>query len=150
MNRTILIDIRVPGEPVPKGRHQVLLRPGRRPHIYTPKETMQYEKTVKWHARDEWRSKPNTERGLEVRILFARHKKAGDLDNLVKSVLDGLNGIVFADDRQVGRLVATQIERDKALEPFTAIQVRGPLPATAAGRLSQQEQEFEWAIDSRK
>ena len=32
-----------------------------------------------------------------------------DIDNLAKFVLDGLNGLVYHDDRQVVRLVATKL-----------------------------------------
>lgn len=37
----------------------------------------------------------------------------GDLDNYAKAALDGLNGVVYADDKQVVELVANKVWPDE-------------------------------------
>lgn len=36
----------------------------------------------------------------------------GDLDNIAKPILDGLNGVVWSDDRQIARLTLRRVRRD--------------------------------------
>jgi Holliday junction resolvase RusA-like endonuclease len=38
-----------------------------------------------------------------------RHTAKADLDNIAKSVLDGLNGVAFYDDRQVAELLVVRV-----------------------------------------
>lgn len=49
-------------------------------------------------------------------VLAGEEAYAGayDIDNLVKSILDGCNKIAFADDKQVVRLFATKIAHERA------------------------------------
>lgn len=37
------------------------------------------------------------------------HDRRPDLDNLIKLVLDGLNGVAYEDDRQIARISAAKI-----------------------------------------
>ena len=57
---------------------------------------------------------------VEVRLKFYNARKTSDIDNLSKSILDILQGIVYEDDRQVTKLVAEKIDSKK---DFTEIQV---------------------------
>lgn len=43
---------------------------------------------------------------VEITIAWHRDRKAGDLDNRIKPLLDALKGVAFDDDRMVYRLVA--------------------------------------------
>jgi crossover junction endodeoxyribonuclease RusA len=88
---------------------------------YTPPRTKRFEKMV----REEWslRSGVFTSGPVEVEI-YLRHdsfdvivapshwgdKSAlrGDVDNYVKAILDGLNGLAFEDDRLVRKLLVTK------------------------------------------
>ena len=81
----------VPIRPRPKAR------PRFRGHAYTPKETLEYERAIRSY----------------VAIQYQRPKKAPehktgrpDLDNLIKGVMDALNGILWLDDAQVVRIHA--------------------------------------------
>lgn len=47
--------------------------------------------------------------------------KKPDIDNLIKSVQDGLNGIVYHDDNQIANVSATKIY---SLEPKTIINIK--------------------------
>ena len=90
----------VPGSPVPKGRPR-LGKAG----VYTPKRTKAYElKVAQCALAAGTRCAPAGRRvSLEIEAYL---KREADLDNLVKSVSDALNGIAYLDDRQVTQLVA--------------------------------------------
>lgn len=51
---------------------------------------------------------------VTITAIFNHKTKTGwhvsrpDVDNIVKAILDGLNGIVYADDTQVAELVASK------------------------------------------
>lgn len=85
----------------------------------TPDETVNYENWVKMCFLKKYRQTAPTSEPLEVHIhsYFVRPKTnkkrepvtvKTDLDNICKSVLDALNGLVYADDRQVVRLHASK------------------------------------------
>lgn len=95
-----MINIHVPGEPLPKARPRVTKR-----HAYTPARTRAWEETVSTYARQAV-SEPL--RGpLLVAIKFIRStRRRVDLDNLIKAALDGLNGIAWEDDSQIHHLIA--------------------------------------------
>lgn len=83
---------------------------------YTPKATADYEKAIAAAYTG-----PKFEGPVEVEVRFfdygfslrvqslddgARSKLRGDLDNYVKAVQDGLNGVAYVDDRQIVALWA--------------------------------------------
>lgn len=80
--------------------------------MYTDKATREYEQLIK----DAYVASggPMFEGPIEMSITFARDKITvnikeiiaesslrGDVDNYVKSIMDGLNGVAYNDDRQV-------------------------------------------------
>lgn len=91
-----MIDLWVPGKPVPKGRPRMT----RRGRVFTPARTLEYEALVADYAA----SQPQLEGPVEVHMDLhpdgvrvwaweVEHTSSGlrgDLDNYVKSVLDGL------------------------------------------------------------
>jgi Holliday junction resolvase RusA-like endonuclease len=100
-------EVTVPGNPVPKGRPRVA------GHAYTPERTRQYETLVRDVVGLQWHGEP-TKLAVAVTICFFRENaRRADLDNLVKSVLDPIQGIVIEDDSQVWILHAEKaIDRD--------------------------------------
>lgn len=110
----------VPGVPVGKGRPRFAKR-GNFVRTYTPDNTARYENLVKLAAQEAMKGLPpiGGAVALEVKVFLAvpaswpKKKQAEavagtvrpsgrpDADNLLKSVADGMNGVVFADDAQV-------------------------------------------------
>jgi crossover junction endodeoxyribonuclease RusA len=89
------------GRPVPKGRPRL----GKGGHVYTPQNTRDFEEWVGISSRVRF-PKP-LECDVAVRLRFYLHgKKRGDLDNYWKAISDGMNGVVFRDDRQVVKVDA--------------------------------------------
>lgn len=102
----------IPHNPIPKARARVT----RRGHAYTPQRTRDWEATVAMHARQVWGQREPLRGRLRVRIEFYRKtRRVCDLDNLIKAILDGLEGVVFANDRQIDRFTDTgrAVDRDE-------------------------------------
>lgn len=128
--RSITID----GKPQPKERPKVY-----NGHAITPTRTRQYEDRIKALWRAKYREDPY-EGDVRITIFFylpiptswskkkreeAEHGKIRpnvrpDVDNLVKIVLDGLNGVAFVDDKQIVRLLA---EKRYSVNPGTEVYV---------------------------
>lgn len=132
----------VPGDPVGKGRPRL----GRGGRVYTPDATRRAEHAV---AAAWWSPVIPIEIPVEVWVTayYARPKdhflkdgslsaagkrlpvpmKTPDLDNVVKLVLDALNGVAYRDDKQVQRFMA---DRYWATEegPGVLVRVR-PVPS---------------------
>jgi Holliday junction resolvase RusA-like endonuclease len=114
----------IPGEPVGKGRPRL----GRGGRVYTPDGTRRKEHEV---ASLWWSPPIPIDVPVQVKVVayYARPKdhfkksgeltakgkrslvpmKTPDLDNVVKLILDGLNGVAFKDDRQVRHIEATRL-----------------------------------------
>ena len=79
---------------------------------------------------------PLTE-NLKLQITFRRKYRAdsrrfGDIDNLVKGVMDACNGIVFVDDSQVVSLTA---EKEQSAEAGIDIEISAQAKGTFSGKL---------------
>lgn len=94
--------VTIPGNPIPKARPRVIVKDGKaKVHAYTPKRTKDYEEYVKELIIIYWRDAPLT-CPLSVRLLFYRENRIQvDIDNLAKSILDALQGVVFENDNQI-------------------------------------------------
>lgn len=110
-------EITVPGEPVAKQRP----RRGKNGQWYTPRQTVEYEELVGWTWRQA-RHKPLSG-PIALRVVFYLGGRDKDLDNLVKCVLDGLNGVAWEDDRQVLDLEA-KMRRVSAATPAASAFIR--------------------------
>jgi len=103
----------VPVKPIPKGRPR-MTRYGR---VFTPKTTLDAEAII----REAWDG-PCFEGTVQLQCLFTpdgthivvteldgnESKLRGDLDNYVKLLMDGLNGVAWLDDKQVTIITAVK------------------------------------------
>ena len=99
-------------------------------------------------ARDEWKALVanackerlpeahfSTDRPIGVTLFyFPDGEMAGDIDNIVKYILDALRGLIYQDDGQVERVLVQKFER-RRMARFTELSetlascVSGPKPA---------------------
>lgn len=111
------LSFEIPGRPTGKGRPKFARR-GNVVATYTDAKTVSYENRVALFAHQAMRGRPMLDGPLHVTVLayFAPPKSAPkarraamlagqlrptvkpDLDNIVKAVLDGLQGVAFVDD----------------------------------------------------
>jgi len=109
-----MIDVVIYGKPVSKGRPRFGKAKNGNMVAYTPFKTRKYEQEVKTLFQLAMYSKPMLEGAVKVTItaFFKSKKKTGwhtsrpDLDNIVKAILDSMNGIVVEDDSAVAQIVA--------------------------------------------
>lgn len=94
-------------------------------NFYTDAETAAYEKAIAWKAAAAMRGKPPETGPLAARVYAMmpipkswpnRDKEAAlagikfpmsasDCDNIAKSIFDGCNGIIYADDKQIVQML---------------------------------------------
>ena len=115
-----IFSVSIPGDPVPKGRPR-FARVGKFVKTFTAKDTLRYEERVAAYARD---AVPVDTSGFpldkalsaDVVFVFSRPKsrkesapmdRKPDIDNLLKSVFDGLSqGGVLKNDARIVSLTA--------------------------------------------
>lgn len=118
----MILRFTVPGEPVAKGRPR-FTRAGR---SYTPTKTERYENLVRMSYVQKYGNRKPAEVPLQlsIRAIFpipkswSKKKRAAaeadnvpkisrpDLDNVLKAVADGLNGVAWTDDSLIYSLEA--------------------------------------------
>ena len=118
----MIVKFTIPGAAKAKERPRINRNTGR---VYTPGATSKYEKLVKESYGDNPCFK---DQFISVKILFkfevpksySKKKRAealagnlrptkADIDNYIKSVLDGLNKVAFLDDRYICSITAEKI-----------------------------------------
>ena len=116
-----MISFEIPGKCVAKERP----RKNYKGNWYTPKATKDYEQEVRWWAKIAMKGRKPLTGEVKVKIginepippSWSEGKKAkalaglinyakSDLDNKIKNLLDGMNGIVYLDDSQVSIIEA--------------------------------------------
>ena len=135
----VIIDI--DGKPIAKGRGRIGKLADGRATIFTPTATRQNENLIKMAAMRAMDGRDPIEGAVEVFVhVYLDYPKSAskkklsemvsgrirpctkpDIDNYVKSALDGINTIVFKDDNQVVSLHAHKVYRSK---PAMRIEVR--------------------------
>ncbi|MEW6555105.1 MAG: RusA family crossover junction endodeoxyribonuclease [Actinomycetota bacterium] len=69
----------------------------------------EWQKYARWEAKRVWRRPPT---GSPVRLEVVTSCR-NDLDNLVQSVMDALQGIVYKDDRQVVEITGRKVPKER-------------------------------------
>lgn len=114
------IHFQVEGDPKGKGRPR-FTRAGKFTRVYTDKQTLDYESLIKSFAMEAMGSTDPLETAVSV-FLYVRLAvpqsyskkrteaclsgleqpcKKPDIDNIAKTYLDAMNGVIFKDDTQV-------------------------------------------------
>lgn len=140
---TFIVHFHVEGVPVPKKRPRFRAFNGM-VQSYTDKDTREYEDHVRLTAQAAMGTTEPLETPVGVYLYIRRgipksySKKRSeacleglekpitkpDIDNLAKSLLDGMNGVVFKDDSQIVSLHVTKVF---ASEPGVDIMVKEEL-----------------------
>lgn len=98
-----------------------------RGRAYMPKRNQDFRRVVQTAARLAMKNREPLDGEICAVVKVYRKwkrtaRQSGDLDNLVKSLWDGLNGIVFRDDSQICRCTAEKFQ-DKE-RPRAEIEIR--------------------------
>lgn len=125
----------VKGQPVGKGRPRFVRATG---HTYSPEKTRLYEKsvadaytkaggevldgyiTIKISAFYKIPKSVSKERKTQMERELIKPIVKPDIDNVVKAILDALNGTAYHDDNQV---VSVFAKKRYANEPFVKVEV---------------------------
>jgi len=111
----------VKGQPKGKGRPRFT----KNGHVYTPESTRIYEEEIKIRYKEKYKNemldgniavevfinkKPASYLGIKKynKLLGKYCNIKPDTDNVVKAVLDALNGVAYADDKNVVELYAVK------------------------------------------
>lgn len=133
----------IPGKPIGKGRPR-FTRTG---HCWTPDKTVAYERDIKmayWSTYGHRKYGEDKALAVEIILYYPRPKRMTkvkrllaqkgvlrptvkpDVDNVIKAILDALNGVAFEDDRQI-----VQVECEKWYditeenEGFASVTIKG-------------------------
>jgi Holliday junction resolvase RusA-like endonuclease len=125
----MMIEFRVPGIAAPQGSKKAFkTRGGRIALVESCARVKPYRATVALAAREVWAGgATHGSVGVSIAFTFVRPKShynakgvlragvathpgkgIGDLDKLCRAAIDGLTGVIYADDSQVVSLVATK------------------------------------------
>jgi Holliday junction resolvase RusA-like endonuclease len=115
-----VVQFKVPGQPVAKGRPRISTRGGFA-RAYTPQKTVAYEGLIAMAGQDAFEGSALIEgpiylvvtatfqipaswskkRKAQLATGPAWHTSKPDGDNILKAVGDGLNGVIWKDDSQI-------------------------------------------------
>lgn len=114
----------VPGRPQSKERPRLY-----RGVAYTPQKTKDYEAKVRNAYVDAYPDSEPLDGDVVANFtIYFDKRNHGDIDNIIKCGLDGLNKVAFLDDKQVKELHGVLIV-DKDEEQRMEIQI-SPLPTS--------------------
>lgn len=107
--------------------------------VYTPAATQAFERLVARHAKACGAKPVSGPVHVEITSVFPipkswtkkrkadaegqPHVQRPDLDNLVKCVLDGLNGVAFADDSQVHSVTSRKVWSSECGDGMTRVRI---------------------------
>ena len=125
---SFMVTFKVDGVPVPKGRARYVRR-GNHISTYTPEKTRTYETLIKDAARQAMGASEPLETPVSLYLYIRvpipasatkkrlqaiadgseKPTKKPDASNVLKSVEDGMNGVVYKDDSQIVNIHVTKV-----------------------------------------
>lgn len=114
----------VPGSPRGKERP----RKGKNANFYTPSRTREYENLVAWGARIAHHGDP-FEGPVKLVLAISSCKSRADTSNILKSIEDGMNGIVYFDDKQIMEIHITRTRENGEGVEVAVSKLRGEADA---------------------
>jgi Holliday junction resolvase RusA-like endonuclease len=141
---TYMMQFTIDANPVPKGRPK-FSKVGGFVKTYSPKKTVDYEQIVRQTAAQAMGQTELLETPVAVYLYvrlpipksyprkrleaclrgLERPTKKPDIDNLAKSVLDGINGVIWKDDSQIVSLHVTKVY---STQPGVDVLIKEELP----------------------
>lgn len=132
-----MITFEIPGKPQPKQRARAVRTKNGMRH-YTPKQTESYEGKVAWIAVQHVQGRQPSPKPFSLRVVIwveipaswpqwkRQAAERGEIaattqldgDNVAKSIMDALNGVIYKDDRQV-----TSLQVDKFFGDYWSTRV---------------------------
>jgi crossover junction endodeoxyribonuclease RusA len=113
--RELVLELTIPGEPVPKARVRVTRR-----GTYTPAKTLHHEMDIEILARQFIKTPVRGPIVFDADFFMGNNRRV-DWDNLAKCATDALNGIAWADDSQIVQAhVGKWVDRE---QPRTELRV---------------------------
>lgn len=131
------------GRPVGKGRPRFT----KNGHCWTPDRTVAYEREIKlayWEAYGRRNFSSDKALAVEIVLYYVRPKSMTkakrllaqrgilrpivkpDVDNVAKAILDALNGVAFADDRQIVQVTCEKwYDITEENEGFASVTIKG-------------------------
>ena len=104
--------ITIMGDPHPMARPRVVSG-----HVYYLSRDVEWRELIRWTCVKALQSqnRKQYEGPLKVKVKFYRaqnptSKAYGDIDNLLKGLFDGMNGIIFKDDSQIVTVIAEKYQ----------------------------------------
>jgi len=124
-----MISFYIPGKPVAKGRHRIGKGGDGKAMAFKDGKTASFENMVSYLAAEQMQGKPSIQHAVILRVYISvrpsdswpewKRQAAGDttmvptgkpdIDNIIKSVMDGMNRIVWVDDDQVMSVVSYKV-----------------------------------------
>lgn len=115
-----IIEFRIKGQPQGKARPRFNGN-----HTYTPRATRDYEHLVRTSYIKQCGNQMNDFNKITIKAYFEipksatkkeraeiiegkRINKKPDIDNIIKIILDSLNGLAYADDKQITKIEASK------------------------------------------
>jgi len=94
-----MITFWVSGEPTPKQSYRHSKHGN-----YQPERVRDWQELLGWKAKEAFKGDPLTGQIALDLTFYRKSKRVCDIDNLSKTVLDALEGILFENDNQIAEL----------------------------------------------
>ncbi len=123
--RHVLLQVVIPGQPVPQARPKVVRAHGRS-YAYDPERSARWKEPARLLMAAKMQGRPHTGPVAVTIIAVFEHPKTkapkwtwptGDVDNVAKASMDAANGIAYEDDAQVMKLTVEKRYGAKGEQP---------------------------------